>query len=56
MNVISDNLEELGQIHKAAASFTPEKIKGSVYIPLHPAAEKWYRQKGLISDAKALWE
>ena len=56
MDVITDNLDELGQVHKAAASFTPEKIKGSIYIPLHPAAEKWYREKGLVSDSQPLWK
>jgi TRAP transporter TAXI family solute receptor len=56
MNVISGNLVELRQIHKAAASFTPEMIKNSIYIPLHPAAEKWYKQKGLVSDVSPLWK
>jgi len=56
MDVISGSLDELGQMHKSAATFTPEMIKNSVYIPLHPAAEKWYKKKGIVSDSTPLWQ
>ena len=56
MNVIANNKKELSQIHKAAGAFRPEKMKGSVYIPLHKAAAKWYRDKGILKDTTPLWK
>lgn len=56
MDVIANSQEELGQIHKAAATFKPEKIVDSVYIPLHPAAEKWYQSKGILNKPEVLWK
>ena len=45
---IFDNLERLGTSHSAARQIKLEKAAEGLPIPLHPGAEKFYREKGLI--------
>lgn len=43
-----DNLERLGNAHSAARQIRLEHATDGLPIPLHPGAEKFYREKGLI--------
>ena len=43
-----ENLETLGQVHPKGKEITLKTALLSVSIPLHPGAEKYYREKGLI--------
>lgn len=45
---IFENLERLGNSHAAARQIKLEKAIDGLPIPLHPGAEKYYREKGLI--------
>ena len=45
---IYDNLERLGNSHSAGRQIQLEKAVDGLPVPLHPGAEKFYREKGLI--------
>ncbi|AWI81389.1 C4-dicarboxylate ABC transporter [Parazoarcus communis] len=45
---IFENLERLGTSHAAARQIKLENAVKGLPIPLHPGAEKYYREKGLI--------
>jgi uncharacterized protein len=43
-----ENTETLGQVHPKGKEISLKTALQSVSIPLHPGAEKYYREKGLI--------
>jgi uncharacterized protein len=43
-----ENLEALRSAHKAANAIKFENALQGMPVPLHPGAEKFYREKGLI--------
>jgi TRAP-type uncharacterized transport system substrate-binding protein len=43
-----ENLPELVAAHKAAKAIKLENAVAGLPIPLHPGAEKYYREKGLL--------
>jgi TRAP transporter TAXI family solute receptor len=44
-----DNLEEFKKLHPAFANLKPEEmIKNGLSAPLHPGAEKYYKEKGWL--------
>jgi TRAP transporter TAXI family solute receptor len=43
-----ENLDQLVAAHAAGKAVKLENANGSMPIPLHPGAEKYYREKGLI--------
>jgi len=43
-----ENTETLGQVHPKGKEVSLKTALLSVSIPLHPGAEKYYREKGLI--------
>jgi TRAP transporter TAXI family solute receptor len=45
---ICDNLEETKAIHPAFKVFDPSKAWDKIGAPLHPGAEKYYKEKGYI--------
>ena len=45
---IFENLEELKTAHHKAAEFSLEKALDGVTIPLHPGAERYFKEKGII--------
>ncbi|WP_341646247.1 TAXI family TRAP transporter solute-binding subunit [Thauera sp. SDU_THAU2] len=45
---IFENLERLGNSHSAARQIKLDTAASDLPIPLHPGAEKYYREKGLI--------
>ncbi|TKA96748.1 TAXI family TRAP transporter solute-binding subunit [Cereibacter changlensis] len=46
--LIFDNLERLKSAHAAAGNITLEGAMEGLLIPLHPGAERYYREAGLI--------
>lgn len=45
---INENIEYLSEIHSALKNLDSEKLLEGMPIPLHPGAEKYYREVGLI--------
>ncbi|NIA72268.1 TAXI family TRAP transporter solute-binding subunit [Pelagibius litoralis] len=46
---VFDSLDEFKQLHPALASLEPGNMaSGALTAPLHPGAERYYREKGLI--------
>jgi uncharacterized protein len=45
---VFDHLDELGQIHTSFKDISLNNALKSIAIPLHPGAEKFYRERGLI--------
>lgn len=43
-----ENLPQLVAAHQAAKAISPEKAAKGMPIPLHPGAERYYREKGLL--------
>ena len=43
-----ENTETLGQVHPKGKEISLKTALLSVSIPLHPGAERYYREKGLI--------
>ena len=43
-----ENTEILGQVHPKGREISLKTALHSISIPLHPGAEKYYREKGLI--------
>ncbi len=44
---VYENLESLGQAHAKAKEFKLEEATSGVTVPLHPGAEKFYKEKGI---------
>ncbi|MCL2000003.1 MAG: TAXI family TRAP transporter solute-binding subunit [Planctomycetes bacterium] len=45
---IFDNIPELAQSHSKAAEFDLTKAMNGVTIPLHPGAERYFKEKGVL--------
>ncbi len=45
---VFDHLDELSKIHKAFQAIKLESATKSIAIPLHPGAEKYFREKGVL--------
>jgi TRAP transporter TAXI family solute receptor len=43
-----DNLDQLKAAHSAAKGISKEEAPKAVPVPLHPGAERYYREAGLI--------
>ena len=43
-----ENLEILGQVHPKGKEITLKNALQSVSIPLHPGAQRYYREKGIL--------
>jgi uncharacterized protein len=48
--LLFENLETLTASHQAAAQIALETALDGMPVPLHPGAEKYYREQGLIKD------
>jgi uncharacterized protein len=48
VKAVFDNKEELDQIHVAFKKIKLETATASIAIPLHPGAEKFFKEKGVI--------
>ncbi|MET1159634.1 MAG: TAXI family TRAP transporter solute-binding subunit [Thermoprotei archaeon] len=47
--ILFEHLDELKQAHKKAEAISLEKALDGMSIPLHPGAEKYYKEKGVLS-------
>lgn len=47
---IFENADELRQAHPAFASFGPDQMLTGLNIPLHPGAERFLREAGVLAD------
>ncbi|RLG88813.1 MAG: C4-dicarboxylate ABC transporter substrate-binding protein [Thermoprotei archaeon] len=47
--ILFEHLDELKQAHKRAEAIKLEKALDGMSIPLHPGAEKYYKEKGVLS-------
>ncbi len=48
LKVIGDNIEEVHKINNKNETFLPESGWKSVAVPLHPGAEKYYKEMGFM--------
>jgi TRAP transporter TAXI family solute receptor len=46
--LLFDHLDQLAAAHAAAKAIDPAKALDGMPVPLHPGAERYYREKGLI--------
>jgi TRAP transporter TAXI family solute receptor len=46
---IHDNIDRLGGVHKIFSTWTPEYGNAEYGVPLHPGAEKFYKEVGVIN-------
>jgi len=49
MKITHENIAELGNVHKIFKSWTPEFGAFKYDVPLHPGAEKFYREVGVLN-------
>jgi TRAP transporter TAXI family solute receptor len=49
LKTINDNIDTLGGVHKIFSSWTPEVGYADYGLPLHPGAEKFYKEVGVIN-------
>jgi len=47
--IMFEHLDELKQAHQRAAAISLDKALDGMSIPLHPGAEKYYKEKGVLS-------
>jgi TRAP transporter TAXI family solute receptor len=47
--LLFENLETLAAAHAAAQAIDPEKALEGMPVPLHPGAERYYREAGLMN-------
>jgi len=49
VKAVFDNIDEFRKLHPALAHLTPEHmVKDGLSAPLHPGAEKYFKEKGLL--------
>jgi TRAP-type uncharacterized transport system substrate-binding protein len=46
--LLFENLDKLAAAHAAAKGIDPARAIEGMPIPLHPGAERYYKEKGLI--------
>ena len=47
VKAVFDNFDQFTKLHPAFANLTPEQmIRDSLSAPLHPGAEKYYKEQG----------
>ena len=45
---VFENFELFKQQHPAFANLTPEKLSTGLIVPLHPGAERYFKEAGLL--------
>ncbi len=45
---INDNADHVRRIHESLADYDPSKAHLHLGVPLHPGAERYYREKGWL--------
>ncbi len=46
--MVCENSEELGEIHPKASDFNAENTMAGAVIPVHPGAERYYKEIGIM--------
>jgi TRAP-type uncharacterized transport system substrate-binding protein len=54
MKVVLDNNERMQQIHQAAEETLPENWKHNTFLPFHPGAVRYFREKGVELPAEVI--
>ena len=49
LNIINDNIKTLGGVQKIFSTWTPKYGAADFGLPLHPGAEKFYKEKGVLN-------
>jgi TRAP-type uncharacterized transport system substrate-binding protein len=45
---VFENLDLFKRQHPAFANLTPEKLSTDLIVPLHPGAERYFREAGVL--------
>jgi hypothetical protein len=45
---VADNIDTMASINKTMAQLTPEMMATDIGVPMHPAAEEFYRERGAM--------
>jgi TRAP-type uncharacterized transport system substrate-binding protein len=45
---INDNADRVRNIHESPAEYEPAKAHARLGVPLHPGAERYYRERGWL--------
>jgi hypothetical protein len=45
---INDNVDRVRRIHASLADYEPSEAHRQLGVPLHPGAERYYREKGWL--------
>lgn len=48
LEAVVDNTDSLGEISRSMRELTPEEMATDIGVPLHPAAEAFYQEKGAL--------
>lgn len=48
LSAIADNTDTMASINKAMGDLTPKEMATDIGVPLHPAAEEFYRERGAL--------
>ncbi len=48
LKAVHEHTKELAEVHPVGKDFTLENGLRGMSIPLHPAAEKYYRERGIL--------
>jgi len=48
VKAIHENIKEVGELHVGLSDLSLENASGGLGVPLHPGAEKYYREVGII--------
>jgi TRAP-type uncharacterized transport system substrate-binding protein len=46
--LLFENLDQLAAAHAAAKAIDPKKALEGMPLPLHPGAERYYREAGIL--------
>lgn len=54
---VFENLEEIRRMHPAMSRLDPARMaQDGLYAPLHPGAERYFRERGLLPDSPLAFE
>ncbi|HKK28970.1 MAG TPA: TAXI family TRAP transporter solute-binding subunit, partial [Alphaproteobacteria bacterium] len=48
VKAIAENVEDLGSVNRALADFTTKDLARDVGMPMHPGAERYYKEVGAL--------
>jgi hypothetical protein len=48
LSAVADNIDTMASINKTMGQLTPEMMATDIGVPMHPAAEEFYRERGAM--------